>query len=337
MRRSPARSACVTLVVGSLALVTVACGGQKSASSTPAAASGPSPTARLKIISVSTNPTSNPIGAIVANGQKLAAKELGVDVEYRSTSASTTSPNEVKRLLENAIASKPDGIIMTDTVPLALNPTITAAAKAGIPIVLASTGFGEAASTGALTYVGNDETQAGMLGGKRLGQLGAKHAMLITIPPGVPLADQRNEGFQKGFPGKVTKLAVKDFNDATAMRNAIEASLQKDPSIDAVFNAGVIFTPPELAAQARLGDRASKIKWAALDIDAQTLRAVKARKLEFALDQQPFLQGYLPVLFLAQYKRYAIKPAIADVPTGPSVIDATNVDQVLDLADQKLR
>jgi simple sugar transport system substrate-binding protein len=335
MRRSIARVVGALLVL-SLTVAIAACGSESPGGEGTSAGDGAAGK-RLKVISVATNPKSNPIGAIIANGQEQAGKDLNVDVEYRSTPATTTSPNDVKRLLENAIAAKPDGIIMTDTVPDALNPTIRAAVDAGIPVVLASTGYGEAANTGALTYVGNDETQAGILGGRRLGALGTRHALLITIPPGVPLADQRNEGFDQGFPGTVTRLAVRDFNDATATRNAIEAALQKDPSIDAVFNAGVLFTPPELAARARLGERAEQIKWAALDIDAQTLRAVKAGQLEFALDQQPFLQGYLPVLFLAQYKRYALKPALENVATGPSVVDATNVDEVLELAEAKLR
>ncbi|GGM36382.1 sugar ABC transporter substrate-binding protein [Dactylosporangium sucinum] len=324
-------------MLGGTAVSAVALGLGTGACTARPPAGTPSPGKKLRLIYVATNPANTPIGAIISNAFDAAGKELGVEVVYRSTPTSATSATQLKPLIENAVASKPDGLVITDTLPSALNPTIKAAVDSGIPVVLAQTGAGEATATGALTFVGNDETAAGMLGGKLLGEAGAKHALMVTVPPGIPIAEDRNNGFERGFPGKVTFLQVPLSNDVTATKNAILASLQKDPTIDGVFNVGVLMSPAMLAAQSQLGARAAEIRWSALDIDPQVLGAIKDGKLVFALDQQPYLQGYLPVLFIKQYLTLGLKPALAQIPTGPSAVTAANVDQVLALSEKKLR
>jgi simple sugar transport system substrate-binding protein len=334
-------TAAVAAALATLALV--ACGGGSTndattgGSTTESAIAGGSRGGSLRFIRVSYFATSDPTGAVIDSGQKQAAKDLNVDVKWRSPTSTTVAPSEIKRLLENAIASKPDGIIFTDSVPDAFRPTIKSAVKAGIPVVFSNAGFGEAKVAGALSFVGNNETATGRLAGKRLGALGAKHALLATIPPGIPLADQRNNGFIEAFAGKVTPLRIKDFTDPTAGRNAIEAALQKDSSIDAVLSVGTLLTPPMLAVQERLGSRAAEMKWAAIDLNDLGARAVTDGRLDFVLDQQPYLQGYLPVLMLTQYLRLGLVPPVENVETGPVLVDETNVKKIAKLAADKLR
>jgi simple sugar transport system substrate-binding protein len=338
-RRGIARRAVlVVALLGAIAGL-VACGdsGGDSGSTSSSGASSGSAGERLRFIYVSSNPSSAPIGAIINNAFEDAGEQLDVDVEYRTPARLTFSPTEVKRLLENAIAAKPDGLVVSDYQPDALNATIKSATDQGIPVVLSSTGAGQVEQVGALTYVGNDEVAAGRLGGEELSKAGARHALLISIPPGLPIVDERVEGFKDGFDGKVTVLAVRDFSDITGTTNAILATLQKDPSIDGVFDVGSALTPAELAARQQLGARADEMKWAVLDIGPQELQSVKDGRLEFALDQQPYLQGYLPVLFLKQYKELGLRPVGVQVPTGPAVVTEDNVDQVLELAGDKLR
>lgn len=330
-----ARLAVLLFAVLGLSITVSACGG--SGGSDTATAEATSGGGGLKFIYVSTDPATDPTGAIVSNGMKAAGSELGVDAEYRSTKTLTASPTEFKRLLENAIAADPDGLIVSDTEPKALNATIKSATDQGIPVVLSSTGAGEAEAVGALTYVGNDETASGQVGGELLGEEGASHALLVTIPPGIPIVDQRDSGFEEGFPGDTTKLAIKEFDDITGTTNTILATLQKDTSIDAVFTIGSALSPAELAAEKQLGDRAGEIKWATIDTGAQVLEAIDNGTFSFALDQQPYLQGYLPVMYLKQYLELGLRPIESQVPTGPEIVNKENAAQLLSLSEEKLR
>jgi len=295
--------ALLPLLVLALALGLSACGSSDddaSAGETSGSSGGAAPGESLRFIYVNSNPSSEPTGAIINSGMEAAGEELGVDVEYRSTQSLEFTPTELKRLLENAVAAKPDGLIVSDTEPDALNAEIKAASDSGIPVVLSSTGFGQTEATGALTYVGNDELATGELGGEMLKEAGATHALMVSIPPGVPIVEEREEGFEKGFGGEVTTLAVDDFADTTAATNAIVAALQKDSDIDGVFGIGSALSPAELAAMKQIGADAGEIKWSTIDIGPEVLKAVEDGSFAFALDQQPYLQGYLPVLYLKQ-------------------------------------
>jgi simple sugar transport system substrate-binding protein len=318
-----------------------ACGSSSSGTSSTAAATtgsdGGSPGKALHFIYVTSNPSSEPTGAIINNGMVAAANELGVEAEYRSTKTLEYTPTELKRLVENAIASKPDGLIVADSEPKALNSTIKSATEQGIPVVLSSTGAGQTEAVGALTYVGNDEKASGRLGGELLRKEGVKHALLITLPPGIPIVEERNAGFEEGFEGEVTKLAVKEFTDVPGTTSAIVASLQKDSSIDGAFAVGSALSPPEIAAEKQLGESASGIKWSTIDLGPQVLEGIEAGTFSFAIDQQPYWQGYLPVLFLKQYLELGLKPVEPQIPTGPAVVNKENASQIQALSNEKLR
>jgi simple sugar transport system substrate-binding protein len=327
---------CVLLAGG-----VAACGGSEAPSgsgtgdsSAPVAAGE-----KLRFMFLGATPTSIPTAAHYVSGAKAAAELYGATLEYRSLQGQTFDPNEARRLLENTLAKKPDGVVVNDFAPEQLNPSIQALKDAGIPTVLANGGLGQATKVGALTYVGNDESGTGRLGGKMLGALGAKHALLITAQPGIPVVDERNQGFRDGFPGEVTMVAlsIADLTDSTKFRNVLEAQVQKDSSIDAVFGIGDCCSVPMLAAREALGDRAEQIHWATIDLGIPVLDAVKSGVLDFALDQQPWLEGYLSVQALALNRRYGFLPGSDFVPTGPVVVDKSNVDQVQKLTSQGIR
>ena len=162
-------------------------------------------------------------------------------------------------------------------------------------------------------------------------------SVLVTLPPGYPIIEERNEGLEAGFGGKVTKLALKQFTDVTATTNSMLATLEEDQSIDTVFSAGSVFIPALLAVEKQLGERGEEMKWGTIDISPQALEGVQEGKLEFALDQQPYLQGYLPVLYLKQYLELGLSPVQEQVPTGPAAVTAENAGQILELSAEKLR
>jgi len=331
--RRIARLAILPVAVLLAAVGLAACG----SSDDSTAASSDAATSSLHFIYVDSNPSAEPIGAIINSGLSAASKELGVEVEKRSTKSAEFSPSELKRLIESAIAQKPDGLIISDPEPPALNETIKSATSQGIPVVLAQTGAGQIEATGALTYVGNDEKATGELGGELLKKAGGSHGLLVTLPPGYPIVEERNEGFESGFGGEVTELSLKQFTDVTATTNSLLATLEKDSSINTVFSVGSVFIPALIAVRKQLGDRGEEMIWGTIDISPQALEAVKEGALKFAIDQQPYLQGYLPVLYLKQYLELGLSPVQEQVPTGPAAVTKENAEQILQLSSEKLR
>ena len=326
MRRTTARGLCACLALGIVAAV-AGCGGgsDNSASGTTDGSQGAG--RKLRIVLVAHGPATSPDFGILANGFKHAGEDLNVSTEYRGTKASNTDPNEQRRLIEAAIATKPDGLIVTDPYPKSLNPVIKKATDAGIPVVLMNAGIGETAATGALTVFANDEHQSGVLGGQQMKTLGAKHALVVTTPPGaIGFVDERTKGFTEGFGGLVTQaqIPLSNLSDAGFIKNAIEAKLTKDSTIDAVFTIGSSVTPPALAAQGELGSRAKSMHWGAIDVPDALLTAMKNDSWDFALNQQQFSQPYLATEALLLNIKYGITPASDFIPTGPALITPAN-------------
>ena len=242
-------------------------------------------------------------------------------------------------MLDSAIAEKPDGLIVTDPTSDGLNAVIKKATDAGIPLVITNSGETEVGATGAITFVGNDERQTGVVGAQRLMDLGAKDALVVTLTPGIPLVDARNNGFTDTFKGKVKLAAVPpaDLSDTTQIKGVIEAALIKDPQIDAVFAIGSTVIDPMLAARTDIGDRAKSIHWSSIDVTELIAPSIKNGDVDFAIDQQPYLQGYLPVEILALKLQYGLDPVTHHVPTGPTVVDGKSIDQFEKFAKNGVR
>jgi simple sugar transport system substrate-binding protein len=295
---------------------------------------------KLKIVYVSHDPLTDPWMIPVATGLEQAAKDLNVEVIFRSVQNLAAAANEQHRLIEDAIALKPDGLIVANWNPVGLNPAIKSAVDQGIPVVITVAGFGEVEATGALTYIGNNEETLGLIGGQQLAKAGSKHALIMTTLPGLKVADERAIGFAKGFaPGKVTELKVpfEVLVNTTGLVNAAMANLQKDETIDGVFSIGACCTAAFVAIIDQLGDRAKSMHFGTIDLGAPALKAIVDGKADFALDGQQYLQGYLSVLTLANYLRYDFQPAEKFIATGPAVVDKSNAQEILDLTDAKVR
>ncbi|MFC0037683.1 substrate-binding domain-containing protein [Actinomadura rayongensis] len=292
----------------------------------------------LKIIYVRDVPQPTPFDAPIVKGYKDAGKRLGDNAIFQGAPANTkaSDPAQEKRMLQNAVAEKPDCLIVTFDTPSAQGPEVQKAQKAGIPVVFANAGYQQAEKYGALTYIGSDETLQGKMGGQELAKRGIKHPLVVTLTPGsLPLTDQRNAGFKSGYTGNTTWLymSLKEAaGTAASIAGSIEAKLARDPSIDAVFTTGVVFTPAQLAARTATGARAAKTTWATIDTNAQILGAVKDGELAFALDQQQYLQGYWAALVCDQYVRYGLRPVDPVMATGPIVVTRTNLADYLKAA-----
>jgi simple sugar transport system substrate-binding protein len=196
---------------------------------------------KLRIIFVSSLGSAQPFYLPIRKGFALAGDQLGVEAVFRGNQDSSlfSDPSAEKRLLENAIATKPDGLIISDTFPDVLADDIKAAIASGIPVVLTNTGFGQQKNVGALAFVGTDEHSLGWIGASKLAAAGAKNILVVTTPPGaVPFVDDRMAGIAQGVGSAKTTIVampLEQLVDQTKVVNTMVAAVQKDPTIDAIL------------------------------------------------------------------------------------------------------
>lgn len=269
---------------------------------------------------------------MVKNGVDQAAKEMGVRVEYRAPQ--TFDMVRMAQLIEAAVAARPDGLVVSIPDADALGRAIQAAVRAGIPVVSINSGADVFKRLGVLMHVGQEEYIAGKAAGERMKALGVRTAVCVNHEVGNVGLDQRCKGFSDGLGGKVEILAVK--TDFTEARNAIANYLQRNPELEAVLTLGPVGAEPALQALQQTG-RLGRVRFATFDLSPAVLDALSKRQMDFAIDQQQYLQGYLPIVFLTLYKRYGLLPANDIVLTGPGFVTPDNAQQVIDLTRKGIR
>ncbi len=253
----------------------------------------------------------------VKRGAEAAAADLGVAVEYRAPE--TFDVAAMARLIDEAAAERPDGLVVSVPDADALAPHIRAAADLGIPVIGVNSGMDVSASLGAKLHVGQNEYDSGRAAGERMREAGGKRAVCVNHQLGNIALDLRCKGFIDGFGGSVEVLSVP--RDAPKIRDALAERLAAAESIDVVLALGAATAgEPVLEAVAASG-RPDRIRFATFDVTEPVLRAVAEGRAAFAIDQQPFLQGYLPVQFLALLAREGVIP-VSSVRSGPMLVGA---------------
>jgi len=286
----------------------------------------------ISIIAVTHGQANDPFWSVVKNGMAAGAKDAAVHIDYRAPE--TFDMVAMSQLIDAAVNQKPDGLIVSIPDSSALGPSIQKAVSAGIPVISINSGSDVSKSLGALLHVGQDEYGAGKAAGEKLKELGGKVAICVNQEVGNVALDQRCKGFSDGFAGSVTVLPVS--NDPADVRAKVKASLSANAEIDTVMALGAgTAGEPSLTAVADAG-MTGKIKVATFDLSADFLKAVAAGDAAFAIDQQQFLQGYLPVVFLANYAKYGLVPG-GNVPSGPNLITKDKAAQVVELSAQGIR
>jgi simple sugar transport system substrate-binding protein len=288
-----------------------------------------------KIIVVTHGQAADPFWLVVKNGVDAAAAATGSDVEYRAPEKFDLVA--MSRLIDAAVASKPDGLVVSIPDAAALGKSIQGAVAANIPVISINSGWDVSKKLGCLMHVGQEEESAGKKAGERMKAMRAKSAVILNQEVGNVALDQRAKGFSEGFEGpfhKVEILAVK--LDFTECRDAVVAYLQKNQDVDGIMALGPVAAGPALEAVNAIG-KVGKIKLCTFDLSPAVLEALVKKQMDFALDQQQWLQGYLPVVFLANYAKYGSMPQNDSISTGPSFVTLENAQQVLDLSRQGLR
>ncbi|MDF3298633.1 sugar ABC transporter substrate-binding protein [Streptomyces tropicalis] len=250
---------------------------------------------------------------IVQSGAKQAAVKDNVSFLY----SHDAEAQQQAQLVDAAVDKKVDGIIVTLAKPDALKASVARAEKAGIPVITVNSGSAESKAFGALTHVGQDETVAGEAVGDELNKRGRRKALCILHEQGNVGHEQRCAGVAKTFRGKVDNLYVNGTN-MPDVQSAVEARLQADPSVDTVVTLGAPYADTAVKAKA---DAGSKAEIDTFDLNAQVASELKDGTLGFAVDQQPYLQGYQAVDLLWLYKYNGdVLGGGRPVLTGPQIV-----------------
>ncbi|WP_430787453.1 sugar ABC transporter substrate-binding protein [Actinoplanes sp. G11-F43] len=262
---------------------------------------------------------------IVRAGADQAAKDVGVEVRH------SNDPDAGKQatLIQQAVDAEVQGIATTLVTPDALAGSVKAATTAGIPVVGLNAGIDRYRELGALMYFGSDETVAGTSLGERIKAAGAKHPLCVIHQTGSVALEARCAGLKSAVPG--TENIQVNGADDVAVTSTLQAKLAQDPTIDYV----VALTAPVALDAIKAGGTAKIVTF---DLNRETAKAVQDGTVEFAVDQQPYLQGYLAVSSLYLYLKNGNdigggKPVL----TGPSFVDKTNIDTILPFTEKNTR
>jgi simple sugar transport system substrate-binding protein len=289
----------------------------------------------IRIITVSQLGAEHPFFAPIKNGADAAAEDVGVTHEFLAP-AELTIEQYVARV-DQAIASKPDGLVLIYWDEDALKPKIEEAQEAGITVVTMNTGDGIFTDAGVQVHVGQSEYAAGVAAGQRLAAGGATVGLCINHAEGDLALEERCSGFEEGMTSAGARVirTVTDFADPIASKNRILSVLASNPEIDAILATGTDSADPALEALGET-DQLGSMTLANFDLSPSVLDAIEDGYIEFAVDQQQYLQGYLPIVFIANQVRYGVMP-VGLVQTGPGFVTAENVEQVRSLVEQGIR
>jgi simple sugar transport system substrate-binding protein len=289
----------------------------------------------IRIAVVTHGVASSAFWSIVRNGAQAAGRQMDVLVDYRSPEIYDLERQ--KDLVNEAAASRPDGLVVSLPEP-GIDPAVRRAVRAGIPVVTINSGAGSAKSLGALAHVGQPEFQAGLDAGRRLVGTGVQHALCINQQPGNVGLDDRCRGLSRAMRdagGTSLVLGVDDQDPATPRRIAAAISSGRVDGLLALNGTSAL----EAVDAVRNSKRGGHVTVGSFDLTPDVLAAVTAGRLLFAVDQQAYLQGYLPVVLLAERARYGIFPVMngGTIPTGPNFVTKDNADKVTELSARSIR
>jgi simple sugar transport system substrate-binding protein len=262
-------------------------------------------------------------------GAEQAAKDTGVQLKYSNQNDS----GQQATLVQNAIDSKVNGIAVTLAYPDAVGPAAQKAVQAGIPTVAFNSGISNYQQYGVGMYFGSDEDAAGQAAGTKMTQSGGGKAICVVQEQGQVALETRCAGVKKTFPN--TENLQVNGTDLPSVQQTIGAKLQQDPSITYVVT---LAAPVALAALQAKTDSSGQAKVVTFDLNADVANAIRDKKIEFSIDQQPFVQGYMAVtmLYLNLTNGNDIgggKPVL----TGPSFVDSTNIEKIATYAANNTR
>ena len=286
---------------------------------TPAMAEGE------RYVLVSHAPDSDSWWNTIKNGLALAGEQLGVEVEYRNPRTGDLA--DMARIIEQAAASGPNGIITTLADPDVLSGPIRTAVESGVDVVIINSGTPEQArDVGALMYVGQPEYDAGHAAGMRAKGDGVGSFLCVNHYISSPSSNARCQGFADGLGVALGNQMIDSGQDPAEIKNKVLAYLSANPKTDAVLTLGPTSADPTLLALDENG-MAGDIYFGTFDLGDEIVKGIKAGVINWGIDQQPFLQAYLPVVVLTNYHRFGVLPG-NNINSGPGFVTADGLTMV---------
>ena len=286
----------------------------------------------VRIAVVTHGQASSGFWAIVRNGIDAAARQTDVTVNYRSPDIYSVA--SMRRLIDQAVATRPDGLVVSIPEP-GVAPAIRRAVRAGIPVVSINSGSDVYRKLGVLAHVGQPETRAGFDAGRRLAEAGARRLLCVNQQVGNTGLDARCRGAARALRmsgGRSRVFRIDDQSPATPRRIADAVRSERIDGVLALNSTGGMLAVKGAHEVSR------GVKVATFDLGPDVLKAVQDHQLLFAVDQQAYLQGYLPIVLLTQRARYGLFPARGDlVPTGPNFVTAADAAKAIDLSKRSIR
>jgi len=257
--------------------------------------------------------------SVVKNGVNAATKDMGVNVNYRNPASGDLT--EMSRLIASAVAKRPDGLVVTIPDSNALGGAIKKAIKLGIPVITINSGGAYGKEIGALMHIGQSEYDAGLQAGKRAKKAGVKTFICINQEITNISLEQRCQGFADALGVKNNMLDV--GVDPAEIERKVKPRLK---DYDAVLALGPVATSPTMRAvkKARLGRH---IYFVTFDLSKDIIKGIKSGVIDFAIDQQQYLQGYMPIVVLTQMAKYGVLQS-GDINSGPGYVTKENVSNV---------
>jgi simple sugar transport system substrate-binding protein len=282
-----------------------------------------------RIIVVTHGQAADPFWLIVRNGVEIAAKQTDSDVDYRSPDKFDVAA--MARLIDEAVASAPDGLVVSIPNEAVLSKPISAAVAAKIPVISINSGLAVSRKLGCLMYIGQDEEAAGRKAGQKMKEMGVKEAIILNQEVGNVALEQRIKGFRSGFEGPFHHVQILEVNmDFETCQETVRDYLANHDRVDGVLALGPTAAEPALTALDLLG-KTGQIKLCTFDISPAVIGALNRKQMEFAIDQQEWLQGYLPIVILSNYVRYGSILQNDFISTGPSLVTSVNAGKVVNL------
>ena len=314
------RVICVLLA----AALTGCSGSQRVAPTSPPAVTRP------VIAFITHQPPGDAFWDVVRRGAQAAADADGLELRYEHDDDARRQAD----LVTQAAGSRVAGIAVSLPDPPTLAPAVQAAVAAGVPVVAVNTGVDAWQAMGALAYFGQDDAVAGHAVGERLSHERAVNTLCVIQQRNHIGLEARCDAAAASFTGHLQKIYV-DGVDPHAAQAAIVTKLQQDRGIDRVLTLGAQYA---LLALRAVGDANSYARVVTFDANPAVIEAISRGTIQWAVDQQPYLQGYLAVdsLWLHMTNATVIgggRPTL----TGPSFIDESNVDGIVEHAEAGTR
>ena len=312
--------------VAAIGLLLTACGGPTGSTDTRAADEP------RTFVVITHGQSADPFWSVVSRGVRDAGRDLGVDVQYQAPGR--FSMVEMADMIEAAVASRPDGIAVSLPDADALAGVVRQALDEGVPVVSLNAGSAAFRDLGIATHVGQPEYEAGRAAGRRMVEAGVRNGVCVNHEVGNLSLDRRCEGFGDALSeaGGTSRVLAAELGNPADTRERIAGAFEEDGSLDGLLTLGAAAVSPALSA---LGETDRSIPFSTFDLSTEVLDAIETGKMLFAVDQQPYLQGYLPVVALTTGARTGMMP-VGVVRTGPHLVTADRVEAIRGVPERGL-